>query len=55
MFFVLDLGVWSIGLGSWSLLADFLLGLPCDIDPEPCSPRRIGARYIFQDDFMDVL
>jgi hypothetical protein len=36
---------WSIGLGSGSLLASFMLGLPCDIDPEPYLPRRFGTRY----------
>lgn len=36
---------WSIGLGSGSLLASLILGLPCDIDPEPYLPRRFGTRY----------
>ncbi len=37
---------WSIGLGSGSLLASLILGLPCNIDPEPYLPRRFGTRYI---------
>eukprot|EP00573_Skeletonema_grethae_P004513 CAMPEP_0201698506 /NCGR_PEP_ID=MMETSP0578-20130828/19583_1 /ASSEMBLY_ACC=CAM_ASM_000663 /TAXON_ID=267565 /ORGANISM="Skeletonema grethea, Strain CCMP 1804" /LENGTH=467 /DNA_ID=CAMNT_0048185067 /DNA_START=61 /DNA_END=1464 /DNA_ORIENTATION=- len=36
---------WSIGLGSGSLLASLILGLPCNIDPEPYLPRRFGTRY----------
>jgi D-amino-acid dehydrogenase len=36
---------WSIGLGSGSLLACLILGLPSDIDPEPYLPCRFGTRY----------
>lgn len=36
---------WSIGLGSGSLLASLILGLPCNIDPKPYLPRRFGTRY----------
>ncbi|KAK1732317.1 D-amino acid dehydrogenase [Skeletonema marinoi] len=36
---------WSVGLGSGSLLASLILGLPCNVDPEPYLPRRFGARY----------
>ena len=36
---------WSIVLGSGSLLASLILGLPCDIDPEPYLPLRFGTTY----------
>ena len=34
---------WSVGLGSGSLLASLMLGLPCDIDPAPYLPSRFGT------------
>jgi len=33
---------WSIGLGSGKILADQILGMSCDIDPEPFLPSRFG-------------
>jgi len=36
---------WSIGLGSGSLLADQILGRPCDIDPDPYLPARFRWGY----------
>lgn len=33
---------WSIGLGSGKLLASQMLGIPCDIDPEPYLPSRFS-------------
>lgn len=36
---------WSVGLGSGSLLASMILGLPYSIDPEQYLPKRFGKRY----------
>lgn len=31
---------WSVGLGCGKLLSSIVLGLPCEIDPAPYSPKR---------------